>query len=111
MTVRRRTPDGDVVQKVSEAPLTYWFRIFITIAILSMHPWGRSFLVGIGFDLPDPKAEEQANSDVTLLRYKVGDLEEDMKVVKRSVKETQTTVEQLSATFSGFQIDFDKYRK
>ena len=93
------------------------FRVVITILILSMHPLGRGFLSGFGFRFPDEKlvtiAAEEAKGlrvDVDGLKKDVTELKENSSANKANNAIINSKLDRLEQTFSGFQIDFQKWK-
>ena len=80
------------------------FRGAILFLVLSMHPIGRVFLGQLGFVLPDQAAEKKNDERMQKLEVEVAD-------VKKEVASVKSEVQGLARSFTGFQIDFEKYQR
>lgn len=133
MTLQRTKHKDGKVEVVEEEITNPWlklllsthgWRVVIILLLASMHPMGRSFLSGFGFDWQDTKkinvAAEEAKSSKTEL-VQISDAIKEMRADVATVKannavlntkvdvlgEKQTALEQ---TFRGFQIDWSKWK-
>lgn len=121
MTVRKApATEGEegLLQVVDRTLGTKSFRTIILLLILSMHPVGRQILGTVGFEFPDQKkltvAADEAlklQNNLVTIAETVKDLKSDMATVKANNAIINAKVDRLEQTFTGFQIDFNKYRK
>lgn len=109
MTVKKKST-GEL-EEVGWGWSTKTFRIAILVAVLSMHPLGRSVLKLVGFQIPEEKAQLETKDEVGQVKDEVAQLKDDFKELKAEVKETNRNVDALAKSFGGFQVDFEKYRK
>lgn len=102
MTVRRNA-NGEV-EELKNSLSTNTFRWFILVTILSMHPVGRVFLGQLGFVLPDQAAEKKVQEELVQVKT-------DVAAVKTDVAEVKKNLDTLTTTVSGFEVNFDRFKK
>lgn len=123
MTVRRK--DTGEVEELLWGPKTKAYRLVLLGAALAATPFGQSLLNNVGVRTP-VMAEVVTLTDkvagvsdkVVTVTFDVSKLKDDLSKVKddiaavkvdtAAVKSEQANFKQV---FSGFQVDFDKYRK
>lgn len=121
MTVKRHhTKEGDPttnLEIVKWGMSTNVFRMVLLIFVFSMHPLGRQVLGTFGFKFPDEQKLIVATDEAKGLRSDVEVLKSDVKDLRdtaRSVRDNNTIInnklDELSRTFVGFQIDFNKWK-
>lgn len=115
MTARRKEP-GDL-EIVQFGLGTKSFRVALLILVVSMHPLGRQMLATFGFEFPDQRkltvATEESKtvtSDIKVLKDDVKELKDNMVQTKSDTAVINQKLDGLQRTFTGFTIDFDKYR-
>lgn len=86
--------------------------------ILTMHPMGRGFLTGLGFQFPEQKVIQETKADdvalktaITALQTSLTDVQKDIQAIKVSNAIVTSEVKLLKDTVTGFQIDYSKYRR
>lgn len=122
MTVRKKNKEtGEITEQT--VPLkdlflgTPTFRTIIILLLLSMHPIGRQLLGTFGFEFPDQKKLTVAAEEATASKHELTAIAEDVKEMKADVaalKANNTIVNEkvdtLRSEFSGFKIDFSKWK-
>lgn len=101
MTVKRK-PDSEEFQEVKLGWNTKTFRMAIFVLIASMHPWGQTMLLALGFPAP-------ASSTAAIARD-VENLKQDVKDVKSDVADVRAEQRRVRFVLSGFPkpgIDID----
>lgn len=126
MPPKRPSNEPENGTKISLGPLgTVSFRTIILVLIGSMHPLGRQVLGTFGFEFPDQRklveAAQQASavstslgeikSDVNTLKSDVAILKTDLALLKTDVSMVKAKQETLQTSVTGFQIDFDRFRR
>lgn len=102
MTVKKKL-DGEL-QEVKSSFTTSGFRWALIVLVASMHPIGRSLLGQMGFVLPDQASEKRVQEEITQVKTDLAD-------VKKEVGSVKTKVETLDNKFTGFQVDFNRFKK
>lgn len=117
MTVKKKSEDSSELQIVKWGIGTNGFRVVLLVLVLSMHPIGRGFLTGFGFQFPDQKKLEEATKETTALTFNVKgltesmhDVQNDIQAIKANNAILNSKVDSLDQTFTGFRVDFQKYR-
>lgn len=111
MTVKKKlTRNGEELQEVRSSFATNGFRWALIVLVASMHPLGRTLLGQMGFVLPDQAGEKRLVEEVQQVKADVGGLKKDIADVKVDLHVTSNKVDDLSRTFTGFQVDFERYR-
>lgn len=99
--VAKRNSQGELERLLSKGDVSW--RSIIVLLILSMHPDARAF-VGLPPRAPAVSlADSQLSTDVSAIR-------KDLELVKADVLELRVKAGKLEQSFTGFEIDFDKYR-
>lgn len=109
MTIKKK-PTGEL-EEVKQSLTTNSFRWALLFLVLSMHPVGRSFLGTMGFVLPDQASEKRTQEEVQHLKEDLAAVKQDIAKVKEDVGDVKTSVDTLRVAITGFQVDFDKYKK
>lgn len=106
MTARRR--ESGTLEIVSDAWQNKTIRMVLLALVATGHPIGQRLL-----GIQTPAAE-----DIKALTLRVQEAEtaqkataSDIKDIKKDLGEIKSESETFHRTFTGFQIDFDKYRK
>lgn len=128
MTIRRRKtkPDGEV-EIVEEKLSNPWlqlilsqhgWRLVIIILLATMHPLGRSFLAGFGFEFQDTRkisvAAEEAKAskaEITAIADSVKEIRSDVANLKANNAIMNEKVDNLKLEFQGFKVDWAKWKK
>lgn len=87
------------------------FRIALLVLVISMHPVGRQFLSTFGFEFQDQRKIAQAAAAADDLHLQVDQLTRSTADVQKNVEVLSAKVDRLEQSFTGFQVDFAKYRK
>lgn len=105
MTVKKKTTDkGEELQEVRPAFTTTGFRWALIVLVASMHPIGRSLLGQMGFVLPDQASEKRLSEEFQGIKTEVAE-------IRKELKTTSDKVDKLAFAFTGFELDFAKYKK
>lgn len=116
MTARRKD-DGEL-EMVSWGNGTKAYRLVLLGAVLAATPIGQNILNSVG--IKTPVASELAalstelavvKADIAAVKTDVGGVKNDVAKLKDDVKAVKEKSDKFEATFTGFQIDFDKFRK
>lgn len=128
MTIKRRvknveTGQDEIVEKVVTNPIiavltsNTGFRIVILVLVLSMHPLGRQLLGTFGFKFPDERSLTVATEQATAAKTELGQLTDSVRELKSDVASIKANnlilnskVDRLDQAFTGFQIDFNKWK-
>lgn len=100
MVAKRKTESPDEFQIVTSNG-TYSFRAVLLLLVLSATPFGQLILKNLGITSP---ALEVASAGFH-------ELKTDIQGIKNDVRELKSKTDKLEYTVTGFQIDFEKYRK
>lgn len=122
MTARRKT-SGTEESSTNQLEIVKWgmstnvFRLGLFILVLSMHPLGRQVLGTFGFKFPDERqlvvATEEAKgakSEIASIAENVKTLTSDVASIKANNVVLNEKVDRLDKTFTGFQVDFNKWK-
>lgn len=116
MTIRRK--DEGTLEEIGWGKATKVYRWVLLGAVLAATPVGNNLLNLIG--IKTPVAAELAalssdvaavKSDTAALKLDVAHLKEDVTTLKIKSDKLENQTSTLQLAFTGFQIDFDKYRK
>lgn len=134
MTIRRKQVKENGEVELVESPITnpwlrlilsqHGWRLIIILLIATMHPVGRSFLAGFGFEFQDTRkiavAAENADAakqELTTISDSIKEIKLDVASLKANNAILNTKVDAigekqgaLELKFSGFQIDFSKWK-
>lgn len=116
MTVRRK--DDDSTEEVSWGKGTKAYRFVLLGAALAATPMGQNMLNSFGIKTPVVQEIVDLRSDLAAVKVDVGHLKEDIASVKTEVTQVKTDVaavktksDRLDVAFTGFEVDFQKFRK
>jgi len=133
MTVKRK-PDSDELEITGPA---MWkllaakggYRTVLIVLVLSMHPIGRQILGTFGLQFPDQREVTMAASETQQAKVVLSNLTTDVKEMKSGLTADiaglkldvanlkansaifNSKLDALDQTFTGFKIDFNKYRE
>lgn len=127
MTIKRKVTKADgseeVVDQVIPGP---WgkiisglggYRVLLIVLIASQHPVGRQLLGTFGFEFPDQRkltvATEEAKGakdQLTGMAVSINDIKADVASLKANNAIINEKVDRLDKTFTGFQVDFNKWK-
>jgi hypothetical protein len=125
MTVQRRKarpsdddPDDGGFVEVHQGKGTYTFRTSLLILVLSATPFGQQFLKGFGIHSPAgqevndvQRVVDSIRKDIAEVKADVAGVKNDVSVLKSEVSEVTRQNNRLASEFTGFRVDFDKYKK
>lgn len=111
--------DGDAedVLEVREGKRIWTFRTSLLVLVLSATPFGQQVLKNFGIHSPAGQEVNDVQKVVDSIRKDIADVKADVAGVKNqvgSLKEEVGAVAQqanrLAVEFTGFRVDFDKYK-
>jgi len=106
MTVRRRNDDGDEVQVTVSRKLIYG----VVALIASGTPPGQAFLAICGLKSPAAQEVNDVQKTADSIRTDIALVKSDVASLKSDVAAVKTKQDNFEIRFTGFQIDFDKYK-
>lgn len=101
------TPAGILVQALGG---TKTYRTILMTLVLSTTPIGQNVLESLGVRSPANKQGEEIAVKVDALSKEVADLKLEAKDNVKAVADVKTQVNKLENSFTGFQVDLNKYR-
>lgn len=102
MTVRNKA-SGEV-EELTWGTKTKAYRLILLGAALAATPFGQNLLNSAGIKTP-------VMAEVAALSTELAAVKTDVAHVKEDVAEVKKQTNKLELSFTGFQVDFDKYRK
>lgn len=102
MTVKRK--DTGEVEELVWGTKTKAYRLVLLGAVLAATPIGQNILNSVGIKTPVMTEITEVKAEVAAVKADVARLKDDVAAVKKETNE-------LKMSFTGFQVDFDKYRK
>lgn len=91
-------------------PGTKAYRLVLLGAVLAGTPIGQNILNSIGIRTPVAEQLEALKTQVDTVKTDVSHVKDDVSHVKDDVAAVKAKSDKLDTAFSGFQVDFNKYR-
>lgn len=110
MTVRRRN-DELGVEELSWGKGTKAYRLILLGGVLAATTPGQNLFNAVGVKTPVVQEIVELRSELQAVKADVGHLKEDVAAVKVDVAAVKTKADKLEVSFTGFQVDFEKFRK
>lgn len=101
MTVKRE--NGEKMEVLSWGPGTKAYRLVLLGAVLAATPIGQNILNQIGIKTP-------VADQLDAMKLQIMDVKSDVARLKEDVATVKAQENKLDIAFTGFQIDFNKYR-
>lgn len=101
MTVKKNSEDKFEVS--TWGPGTKAYRLILLGAVLAATPIGQNILNSVGIKTP-------VGDQLTAIQLQVSTVKEDVANLKNDVAAVKTKSDKLDVAFTGFQVDFTKYR-
>lgn len=102
MTVRRK--DDEALVEVGWGMKTKAYRLVLLGVAFGATPMGQNLLNNVGVKTP-------VMQELTELRAEVASVKSDVAHLKEDVAAVRGKSDKLEISFTGFQVDFDKFRK